>query len=55
MQAINRQVAHYSMHCGQIVMLAKHLAGDYWKSLSVPRNMSGEFNRAVQAGEKSQR
>jgi uncharacterized damage-inducible protein DinB len=55
MQAINRQVAHYSMHCGQIVMLAKHLAGDHWRSLSVPRNMSGEFNRAVKAGEKSQR
>jgi hypothetical protein len=55
MQAINRQIAHYSMHCGQIVMLAKHLAGNHWKSLSVPRNMSGEFNRAVHAREKSQR
>jgi hypothetical protein len=55
MQAINRQIAHYSMHCGQIVMLAKHLAGNHWKSLSVPRDMSGEFNRAVHAREKSQR
>jgi len=55
MQAINRQVAHYAMHCGQIVMLAKHLAGDRWKTLSVPRNRSAEFNRAVLAGEKSQR
>jgi hypothetical protein len=55
MQAINRQVAHYSLHCGQIVLLAKHLAGDHWKSLSVPRNRSAEFNRAVLAGEKSQR
>ena len=55
MQAVNRQVAHYAMHCGQIVMLAKHLASDHWKSLSVPRNMSAEFNRAVRAGEKSQR
>ena len=55
MQAINRQMAHYSMHCGQIVILAKHFAGDSWKSLSVPRNRSAEFNRAVQAGEKSQR
>jgi len=55
MQAINRQVAHYAMHCGQIVLLAKHFANDHWKSLSVPRNKSAEFNRAVHAGEKSQR
>ncbi len=55
MQAVNRQVAHYAMHCGQIVLLAKHLAGDHWHSLSVPRNRSEEFNRAVRAGEKSQR
>jgi uncharacterized damage-inducible protein DinB len=55
MQAINRQIAHYSMHCGQIIVLAKHFAGDHWKSLSVPRNRSAEFNRAVHAGEKSQR
>lgn len=55
MQAINRQIAHYGMHIGQIVMLAKHFASDHWKSLSVPRNKSADFNRAVQAGEKSQR
>ena len=55
MQAINRQVAHYAAHMGQIVMLAKHLAHDHWQSLTVPRNRSGEFNRAVTSGEKSQR
>jgi hypothetical protein len=55
MQAINRQVAHYSYHCGQIVMLAKHFKQDQWQSLSVPRRQSGEFNRRVQAGEASQR
>ena len=55
MQAINRQTAHYAMHCGQIVLLAKHFASDHWRSLSVPRNKSAEFNRAVQAKEKSQR
>lgn len=55
MQAINRQVGHYAMHCGQIVLLAKHFASDRWTSLSVPRNKSAEFNRAVAAGEKSQR
>src|ERR1022692_1376630 len=32
MQAINRQVAHYAMHIGQIVMLAKHFAHDRWQS-----------------------
>jgi len=55
MQAINRQVAHYAYHVGQIVMLAKHMRSEQWKSLSVPRNKSAEFNRAVVSGEKSQR
>jgi hypothetical protein len=55
MQAINRQIAHYATHCGQITLLAKHFAGDHWRSLSLPKNRSAEFNRAVQAGEKSQR
>ena len=55
MQAINRQVAHYSYHCGQIVFLAKHFQHDEWKSLSVPRRQSAEFNRRVHAGEASQR
>src|SRR5580693_7179522 len=36
MQAINRQLAHYSYHCGQIVFLAKHLRADQWQILSVP-------------------
>jgi hypothetical protein len=55
MQAVNRQVAHYAHHVGQIVFLAKHLAHDRWQSLSVPRNRSGEFNQRVAAGELSQR
>jgi hypothetical protein len=55
MQAINRQVAHYSYHCGQIVFLAKHLCHDRWQNLSVPRGASTEFTRRVQAGESSQR
>ena len=55
MQAINRQIAHYSYHCGQIVFLAKHLKGASWKSLSVPPNKSAEFNQRVLAGEASQR
>jgi len=55
MQAINRQLAHYPHHVGQIVFLAKHFACDHWRSLSVPRNKSAEFNRKVAAGEASQR
>ena len=58
MQAINRQVAHYSYHVGQIVFLAKHLSTKTrgnWDSLSVPRKKSGEFNSDVAAGRKSQR
>lgn len=55
MQAINRQLAHYPHHIGQIVLLAKHFACEQWQSLSVPRNKSAEFNRKVEAGEASQR
>lgn len=55
MQAIHRQVAHYAHHVGQIVLLAKHFAGDRWQSLTIPRNRSAEFNRQVGAGEASQR
>lgn len=55
MQAINRQLAHYPHHVGQIVLLAKHFACDRWQSLSVPRNKSAEFNRKVAMGEASQR
>jgi uncharacterized damage-inducible protein DinB len=55
MQAINRQIAHYAYHCGQIVFLAKHFRASEWRSLSVPRNKSAEFNRKVLAGEASQR
>jgi hypothetical protein len=55
MQAVNRQVAHYALHVGQIVFLAKHFARDRWKSLSIPRNRSTEFNQRVAAGDLSQR
>jgi len=55
MQAVNRQMAHYSNHVGQIVLLAKHFAHEHWRSLSVPRNRSAEFTQRVVAGELSQR
>jgi len=55
MQAINRQMAHYAYHVGQLVFLAKHLSSEHWVALTVPRNRSEEFNRKVKAGEASQR
>ena len=55
MQAINRQVAHYSHHIGQIVFLAKHLCSENWQSLSIPRKQSATFNAEVASGKKSQR
>lgn len=55
MQAISRQIAHYAYHCGQIVFLAKHLQATQWKSLTVPRGKSEEFNQRVVAKEISQR
>jgi hypothetical protein len=55
MQAINRQVAHYAYHSGQIVLLAKHLGCNHWVALTVPRGKSEEFNQRVLAGEASQR
>jgi hypothetical protein len=39
-EAINRQVAHYATHVGQILFLAKHLAGPTWQSQSIPRGQS---------------
>jgi uncharacterized damage-inducible protein DinB len=55
MQAVNRQIAHYAYHVGQIVFLAKHLQHARWKSLSIPRNQSAKFNQRVGSGEASQR
>jgi uncharacterized damage-inducible protein DinB len=46
-QALNRALAHYAQHTGQIVFLAKHLRSSDWKSLSVPRGKSEEFNRKM--------
>jgi len=54
-QAINRQLAHYAYHTGQIVYLAKHFAGSNWKALTVPRGKSAEFNAKMASGQSSQR
>lgn len=44
MEAINRQLAHYPYHVGQVVFIAKMISGDDWKSLSIPRGKSETFN-----------
>lgn len=43
-EAINRQLAHYSYHVGQIVFLGRMIKGDNWVSLSIPKGKSAEFN-----------
>lgn len=57
MQAINRQMGHYSYHVGQITFLAKHFAAESgkWTAVTVPRKKSAEFNAKVASGEASQR
>ena len=44
-EAVNRQMTHYAYHIGQIVLLAKHFKSAEWKTLSVPKNKSAEFNQ----------
>ncbi|MGB8061510.1 MAG: DUF1572 family protein [Candidatus Sulfotelmatobacter sp.] len=46
LQAVNRQIAHYAQHIGQIVFLAKHLRSSEWKTLSIPRGRSEEYKAA---------
>jgi hypothetical protein len=44
MEAINRQLAHYPYHIGQIVYIAKMAVNENWGSLSIPRNQSNDYN-----------
>jgi hypothetical protein len=53
-KAISRQVAHYAGHAYQILFLAKHLQGAKWKTLSIPRGQSEEFNRRMLAKQRGQ-
>ena len=43
LQAVNRQIAHYAYHTGQIVFLAKHIRSSGWKTLSIPRGKSENY------------
>ncbi|HRH58422.1 MAG TPA: DUF1572 domain-containing protein [Chitinophagales bacterium] len=53
LEAINRQLAHYPYHVGQIVFLAKMLNDNEWKSLSIPKNKSKEYNQQKFSQEKN--
>jgi hypothetical protein len=50
--AIQRQVTHYAYHVGQLVFLAKHFRGAQWKSLSIPKGQSEDFNQRMAAAER---
>ncbi|RYE37703.1 MAG: DUF1572 domain-containing protein [Sphingobacteriales bacterium] len=55
LEAINRQLAHYPYHIGQMVLIAKMVKGAEWKSLSIPRNQSGAYNGLKFGQEKRRR
>ncbi len=55
LEAINRQIAHYSYHVGQIVYIAKLCSNNDWSSLSIPRNQSASYNAGKFAQEKGTR
>ncbi len=52
LEAINRQLAHYPYHVGQMVFLAKMMVNDHWSSLSIPKGDSQKFNAQKFAQEK---
>ena len=52
-EAINRQLAHYSYHVGQIVFYAKQLKKSDWESSSIPKNKSNSYNADKFSQEKS--
>lgn len=51
-EAINRQLAHYPYHVGQIVFIGKMLCGEKWQSLSIPKGQSEDYNASKFAEEK---
>lgn len=55
LEAINRQLAHYSYHVGQMVFLAKQIRGEQWQSLSIPKGQSETFNQEKFSREKGRK
>jgi len=52
--AVNRQLAHYPYHVGQIIYMAKILTGESWQNLSVPKGQSDNYNKQIKTGDKKQ-
>lgn len=52
MEAINRQLAHYPYHIGQIIYIGKMICDSDWQSLSIPKGNSKQFNSEKFAREK---
>jgi len=52
LEAIHRQLAHYPYHIGQMVYLSKMMVGKDWKSLSIPKGESEQFNDEKKASGK---
>jgi len=54
-EALNRQLAHYPYHVGQLVFIAKMRKGKHWQTLSIARNRSSEYNEQKFSVEKGKR
>lgn len=46
-EAVNRQLAHYASHVGQIIFIGKMIKGKYWRSLSIPKGQSKTYNQKM--------
>lgn len=55
LEAINRQLAHYPYHIGQLVFIAKMLKGEDWQTLSIARNKSSDYNSRKFSQDKERR
>ena len=55
LEAINRQVAHYAEHIGQMILLAKHFRGAEWKSLSIPKGQSSTLGVSAELANRVRR
>ena len=51
--AINRQLAHYPYHIGQIIYVGRMIRNDSWENLSIPKGNSRQFNEKMKANKVS--
>ncbi len=53
--AINRQLAHYPHHIGQILFIGKMIKGKEWKSLSIPKGQSMQYNQTNEVKDQAKK